>query len=89
MDINDEEFQKLMEENKHIFALRDKISAACNNHSINDIETAFLMIMSKMYCDSFETDRAMDLAAQFTARLIMIIKAFEDNFLKPPGEYLQ
>lgn len=79
MVMNDKEEEELIEENKHIFELRDDIGEVCDGHYLGDIETAIIMFLSDMYEEGITSRGArMEQVGVFCARLIMVIKTFDD-----------
>lgn len=79
MEIDDKMVEKLIEENQHVFDLRDKIGAACNDHYVKDIEVAMLMFLTNMYRKNIEdSEERLEQVASFCARMIMILKTFDE-----------
>ena len=79
MEIDDKQAEKLIEENQHVFELRDKIGEACGDHYVKDIEIAVLMFLTNMYRNHIDEEvERMEQAAAFCARMIMILKTFAE-----------
>lgn len=75
-----ENLEQLIEDNLHVFELKEDVLELMEGFDLDDIEKAIMMILNDIYINSCSSrDEAIDRLAQCAAKIITAINMFDQN----------
>lgn len=78
--VKPEEIEQLIEDNLHVFELKEDLLENLDGHDLDDIEKAIMMAITDIYIHSCSSrDEAIDRMAQWAAKVVTAVSMFDQN----------